>query len=66
MIILGKIANKRLINRFLDEWWKLNTRSFNKFHRWYEGYGVDMIEGLEEMEPWTYKAVELRVELLEQ
>ena len=64
MIILGNlgVANKRLINHFLDEWYEFDDVSYNQYHKKYNGVGQDMAEYLKYNDPLIYFYVLDRLE----
>ena len=64
MIILGNlgVADKRLINQFLDEWYEFDDGSYNQYHKKYNGVGQDMVEYLKYNDPIIYFYVLDRLE----
>lgn len=56
MIILGNlgVANKRLINQFLDGWYEFDSTSYTQYHKKYNGVGQDMVEYLKYNDPIIY------------
>ena len=59
MIILGTlgVANKKLINQFLEAWWNFDSVTYNRYWKKYYGVGQDMAENLKYNDPVTYDYV---------
>ena len=64
VIILGNlgVANKRLINQFLDEWYEFDDVSYNQYHKSHNGVGQNMVEYLKYNDPIIYFYVLDRLE----
>ena len=63
MIILGNlgVADRRLINQFLDEWWKFDKVSYNQYWK-HNSVGWDMVGFLKYNDPIIYFYVLDRLE----
>lgn len=64
MVILGAlgIADKRLINLFLDDWWNFDNISYKVYHRKHNAVGEDMIQGLKFNDRLIYEFILLPLE----